>query len=185
MLQPRVALVLVGLVAAAGLVQASPQARPAAGPAPAVLVMNTVHGVVEIELLPDAPKSVARVLELVTRNFYRGLRIHVAQPNMIQFGDPATRNMESMGAWGQGGSRQTLGFSELGKRPFTRGMVGYAYPRGEGPERADSQLFILKSNTPAMTGKYVVVGRVTTGMDVVDKLGHADMIRNITLKPAS
>ncbi len=185
MLQPRVALVLVGLVAAAGLLQASPQAPPAAGPAPTVLVMNTVKGVVEIELLPDAPKSVARVLELVNRNFYRGLRIHLAQPNMVQFGDPATRNMESMGSWGYGGSRQALGFAELGKRPFTRGIVGYAYPRGEGPEKADSQLFILRGNTPAMTGKYVVVGRVTSGMDIVDKLQHADVIRNITLKPAS
>lgn len=181
MLQPRVALVLVGLVAVAGFLQASPQAPPA----PTVLVMNTVKGVVEIELLPDAPKSVARVLELVSRNFYRGLRVHLAQPNMIQFGDPATRNMEHMGSWGHGGSRQTLGFSELGKRPFTRGIVGYGYPRGEGPERADSQLFILRSNTPAMTGKYVVVGRVTSGMDVVDSIQHADMIRNITLKPAS
>ncbi len=183
MLLPRVALVLVGLVAAVGLPLASPQ-TPAA-PAATVLVMNTVQGTVEIELLPDAPRSVARVLELVGRNFYRGLRIHVAQPGLVQFGDPGTRNMESMGSWGHGGSGRRLGFSEPGKRPFARGIVGYAIPLGEGPDQADSQLFILKSANPSMNGKNTVVGRVTVGMAVVDKLRHADIIRNITVKPAS
>jgi len=183
MLQPRVALVLVGLVAATGLPQAAPQAP--ATPAPTIVVMNTVQGAVEIELLPDAPKSVARVLELVTRNFYRGLRVHLVQPGLIQFGDPSTRNMESMSSWGHTGSGRRLGFGELGKRAFTRGIVGYAYPRGEGPEQSDSQLFIVKTNTPSMNGKYVVVGRVTSGMEVVDKLRLADVIRNITVKPAS
>ncbi|ODS58098.1 MAG: hypothetical protein ABS36_04220 [Acidobacteria bacterium SCN 69-37] len=183
MLQPRVILALVGLFAATGLLQATPQAPPTQPPT--TLVMTTVQGVVEIELLPDAPRSVARVLELVQRNFYRGLRIHLAQPNLIQFGDPATRNMETMSSWGHGGSHQQLGFSEVGKRPFTRGIVAYGYPRGEGPEAADSQLFILRANAPAMTGKYVVIGRVTSGMDVVDKLKMTDMIRNITVKPAA
>lgn len=183
MLQPRIALVFAGLVAAAGFLQASPQ--PAPSPTATVIVMNTVKGVVEIELLPDAPKSVARVLELVNRNFYRGLRIHVAQPGLVQFGDPSTRNMEQMSSWGYGGSGRRLGFSELGKRPFTRGIVGFAHRTGEGPEQADSQLFILKSANPSMNGKHVVVGRVVTGMDVVDKLEHADVIRNITLKTAS
>ena len=185
MLQPRVVLVVVGLVAAAGLIHASPSPQAPAAPPAATLVMTTVHGVVEIQLLPDAPRSVARVLELVQRNFYRGIRIHLAQPNLVQFGDPATRNMESMASWGLGGSRQRLGFSEVGTRAFTRGIVGFAYPKGEGPEASDSQLFIVRANTPAMNGKYAVVGRVTSGMDVVDKLQRADVIRNITVKPAS
>jgi peptidyl-prolyl cis-trans isomerase B (cyclophilin B) len=180
MLLCRVAVVLVGLVAAAGVLQAASQ-TPA--PAATVLVMNTVKGVVEIELLPDAPKSVARVLELVGRNFYRGLRIHVAQPTLVQFGDPGTRNMESMNSWGYGGSGRRLGFSEVGKRPFARGIVGFALRNGETAADADSQLFILKAANPAMNGKNVVVGRVVTGMDVVDKLQQADVIRNITVKP--
>lgn len=183
MLKSRVAFVLVGLVAVAGLPQAAPQ--PAQSPAPTVLVMNTVQGIVEIELLPDAPKSVARVLELVKRNFYRGLRVHVAQPGLVQFGDPATRNMEQMSSWGYGGSGRRLGFAEPSKRPFTRGIVGLAFAAGESPDQADSQLFILKANNPSMNGKNAVVGRVTVGMDVVDKLRHADVIRNITLKAAS
>lgn len=184
MLQPRVALVLVGLVAAAGLLQASPQTAQSS-PTATVLVMNTVQGIVEIELLPDAPKSVGRVLELVKRNFYRGLRIHVAQPGLVQFGDPTTRNMENMGSWGHSGSGRRLGFGEPGKRPFTRGIVGLAIPSGATPEEADSQLFILKAANPSMNGKNAVIGRVTVGMDVVDKLRHADVIRNITLKAAS
>jgi len=180
MLQSRVALVLVGLVAAVGVIQAVPQSAPST-----VLVMNTVQGTVEIELLPDAPRSVERVMELVKRNFYRGHRIHVADATMVQFGDPTTRNMENIGSWGHSGSGRRLGFSELGKRPFTRGIVGFGYPRGEGPEQADSHLFILKAASPSMNGKYVVVGRVTSGMDVVDKLRHSDVIRNITVKTAS
>ncbi len=158
--------------------------QPAPGAA-TVLVVETVKGSFEIETFPtDAPKSVARVVELVRANFYRGHRIHGVSPGIIEFGDPTSRNMQKMPEWGLSGSGKRIGFKEVSKRAFDRGIVGYAYPKDGKQEDADSQLFVLKIGNPALNGKYAPIGRVTRGMEIVDKLQRADVIRNITVKAA-
>jgi len=47
---------------------------------------------------------------------------------------------------------------------------------------ADSQLFILKANVPSYDGKYTIVGRVVSGMDVVDKLAVTDVLKQVRMK---
>ena len=156
---------------------------PAAGAGPTLLI-DTVKGPIEVELYPaDAPKSVARILELVKANFYRGLRVHHAQAGVVQFGDPTSRNMQKQMDWGYGGSGQRIGVKETSKRSFDRGAVGYAYQPDRKPEDADSQMFIIRIANPGINGKYALLGHVTKGMDVVDKLAVTDVIKNITLKP--
>lgn len=168
------------LLAGAAMTAQQPATSAAA---PTVLVVDTVKGSFEIETFPnDAPKSLARVLELVRANFYRGLRVHGSSAGIIEFGDPATRNMQRMPEWGFGGSGKKIGIKETSKRSFDRGVVGYAYPKDGKQEDADSQLFVLKIGNPALNGKYAAIGRVARGMDVVDKLQRADVIRNITIK---
>ena len=63
------------------------QKSPGAGP---VVVLETAKGTIEFETYPEeAPKTVARILELVKKNFYNGLRFHRAEPNfLVQIGDP-------------------------------------------------------------------------------------------------
>src|ERR1041385_3137928 len=62
--------------------------RPAAAANP-VLVFDTVKGSFEMELFrADAPKSVAHILELMQKNFYRAQRIHRVTESLVQFGDP-------------------------------------------------------------------------------------------------
>jgi cyclophilin family peptidyl-prolyl cis-trans isomerase len=159
--------------------------QPAPTPA-TVLVVETVKGSFEIETFPnDAPKSVARVVDLVRTNFYRGLRIHGVAPGIVELGDPGTRNMQKMAEWGFGGSGKRIGVAETSKRSFDRGIVGYAYAKDRKQEDADSQLFILKIGNPGLNGKYAPIGRVVRGMDVVDKLQRSDVIRNITIKAAA
>jgi cyclophilin family peptidyl-prolyl cis-trans isomerase len=156
----------------------------AQGAAAPTLQMDTVKGTVQIRLFPaDAPKSVEHILALVKRNFYRGLRIHRAEASLVQFGDPASRDMTRRDYWGSGGSGRPIGVSEVNKRPHNRGTVSLAH---SGDARsADSQLFILKTSSPSLNGKHAVIGQVTSGMDVVDRLGEGDVIKNITVTAAA
>jgi peptidyl-prolyl cis-trans isomerase B (cyclophilin B) len=159
----------------------APAAKPAAGP---VLLIDTAKGAIEVELAPaDAPQSVARILELVKANFYRGQRVHHVQPGIVQFGDPTTRNMQKAADWGFGGSGKRIGVKETSKHAFDRGAVGYAYRADQKPEDADSQIFILRIANATLNGKYAYLGHVTKGMDVVDKLAVPDLVKNVTLKP--
>jgi len=179
-------LVLLGALAvlASQVANAQQPAAKAAAASGPVLLIDTVKGPIEVELYPaDAPKSVARILELVKTNFYRGLRVHHAQAGVVQFGDPASRNMQKQMDWGYGGSGQRIGVKETSKRSFDRGAVGYAYQPDRKPEDADSQMFIIRIANPSINGKYALLGHVTKGMDVVDKLVVTDVIRNVTLKP--
>ena len=161
---------------------------PPSTPAGATVVLETTKGSIEIETLPgDAPKSVARFLELAKASFYREQRFHWVQPHLIQTGDPLSRDMTKMDKWGTGGSGPRLtprpiGVAETSKRPFTRGIVGLAYVTGRPPDSADSQFFILKVPNPNLNGKYAVIGRVTKGMDVVDKIEKLDVIKMVSVK---
>lgn len=172
---------LVAAIALAGASVAAQGAGPKAAPGPTI-VLETAKGSIEIETLPgDAPKSVAHVVELVKKGFYRGLRVHWAQPGVVQTGDPSSRDMSKMDSWGtQYGT--PVGVAETSKRAFDRGIVGLAYRKDRTAIAAGSQFFILTHPNPALNGKYAVIGRVTKGMNVVDKLEVGDMIKMASVK---
>lgn len=153
-----------------------------------VVVLETVKGAIEIETFPeDAPKSVAHFVALAKRGFYRGQRFHWVMPGVVQAGDPFSRDLTKQKEWGTGGSgprlsAKPLGFFEPPKRKFDRGSVGLAYRPNYKPETADSMFFILTGANPALNGKYVMLGRVTKGMNVVDKIAIQDLIKNVTVR---
>ena len=153
----------------------------AAGP---ILVVDTVKGTFQIQLLPaEAPKSVEHILSLVKRNFYRSQRIHRAVPTLIQFGDPQTRDMTKQAYWGSGNSFRPIGVAEISKtRKHVRGTVGLAH--AGNATLADSQIYILKTANPPLDGKHAIIGQVTSGMSVVDKLERTDLIKLVTIKEA-
>lgn len=150
-----------------------------------VIVVETDKGVIEIELLQkQAPKGVAKILELVQKNFYRGLRVHRVTPSLVQMGDPLTRNMRNQGSWGSGGSGTRLGVAEITPgMKHVRGAVGLAYS-GEA-KFADSQFYIMKNVMPGLDGDYSIIGRVVSGITVADRLQVTDVIKNITIKGAA
>ena len=199
MIPPRfvVSLALTGLIA--GTVLSGQQAKPAPAKAPAkaaaktaepagpVLVFEFAKGNVEIELSPsEAPKSVEHVMGLVRGNFYRGQRIWWSTPALLQFGDPLTKDMTKKDMWGTGGSGRPVGEDEskMAKHKFVRGVVGLGYRQDFSPKTADSYIIIIKGTNPNMDGKYAVIGKVTDGMTVVDKLevDVRDVIRNAYVK---
>lgn len=176
-----IAVVLAVFVAASALAAAG-QVKPAAAPPNPVLVFDTLKGSFEIELFQsEAPKSVEHILDLMKRSFYRAQRFHRVNSAVAQFGDPQSRDMTKEPYWGNGGSGRTIGVFELSKkRSNVRGAVGLAH--AGNPILADSQLFIVKTNQSGNDGKYAIIGRVTTGMAVVDKIVKTDIIKDCRIK---
>jgi cyclophilin family peptidyl-prolyl cis-trans isomerase len=156
-------------------------AQTAALPAP-VIVLDTAKGTIEFETYPDdAPKTVARIVELVKKNFYNGLRFHRSEMNLVQVGDPVSRDMSRESWWGRTGSGSPIGVAEISKkRKHLAGSVAMAH--SGDPKFADSQFYITTRPRPEFDGKYAIFGRVTSGLDVVQKIRRADMLKRAYVK---
>lgn len=178
----KLALVVCASLAAAAVSPIARQASPGAGP---VIVLETAKGNIEFETYPEeAPKTVAQIVALVKRNFYNGLRFHRVEASLglVQIGDPQTRNMLLRESWGRAASGKPIGAAEITrKRRHVRGAVAMAYP-GTDAKSADSQFFIDLKPHPEWDGKYAVFGRVIKGMEVVDKIQVADVLRKASVK---
>lgn len=170
------------LLSVLSLVSVSAQQKsPGAGP---IIVLDTVKGTIEFETYPEeAPKTVARVVELVKKNFYNGLRFHRAEPNfLVQVGDPVSRDVSRQAWWGRQGSGKPIGIAEVTKkRRHVVGAVSMAYP-GSDRMLADSQFFITRRTAPELDGKYTVFGKVLKGQDVVAKIQRGDILKRAYLK---
>ena len=70
--------------------------------------------------------------------------------------------------------------------------MSWAWPAAPTPDSANSQFFIMFAPAPHLDGQYTVVGRVTSGMDVVDAIkrgdgrsgavtGQPDMMKSVTV----
>lgn len=133
------------------------------------LYLETAYGRVVIGLRPDlAPKHVARIKELARQGFYDGVVFHrVIEGFMAQTGDPKGD--------GTGGSGQKLS-AEFTRTPFERGTLGMA--RTRDPNSGDSQFFIMFARAPHLDGQYTVWGKVTQGMEFVDKIKRGEPPRS-------
>jgi cyclophilin family peptidyl-prolyl cis-trans isomerase len=174
------------VVSAVELVAFQTSSTPAAKP---IAVVETSKGTFEIQFWPaTAPKGVEHLVALIKQGFYRGLRVHRVTPSLMQFGDPLTRDMRQEPSWGSGGSGKIIGAVEIAPSlHHVRGTVGLAHA-GEAKADAkfgDSQLYIMKTASPSLDGKYSIVGQVTSGMAVVDKIEKTDLLKNVTIKGPS
>ena len=133
------------------------------------LILETTKGTVSIAMRPDlAPGHVARIKELVRAGFYDGLTFHrVIDGFMAQTGCPH--------GTGTGGSGQKLK-AEFSKEKHVRGTVSMA--RAQNPDAGDSQFFICFADAPHLNGQYTVWGKVTAGMDNVDKIKRGEPVRD-------
>jgi len=162
---------------------AAAEAKPSPGAGPIVVIETANKGTIEFETYPnEAPKSVDHILTLVRRNFYNGLRVHrVVKGQLVQFGDPLSRDMSKRDYWGTGGSGKPIGVSEVSpKRKHVIGSVALAH--SGDPRSADSQMYIMLMAQPKYDKDYTVIGRVISGMDVVQKLQETDIIRRVAVK---
>ena len=152
---------VIALALAAGLGLAHPVSAADGN----TVLLETKDGTVTIELRPDiAPKHAAQLKTLIKRGFYNNLKFHrVMDGFMAQTGDPKGN--------GTGGSDLPNIPAEFSSAPFKRGTVGMA--RSSDPNSANSQFFICLGEAAFLNNQYTVVGVVTSGMDVVDKIKKA------------
>jgi peptidylprolyl isomerase len=129
------------------------------------IVLETTKGRAVIELRPDlAPKHVARIKELARDGFYDGIVFHrVIDGFMAQTGDPT--------GTGMGGSGKKLD-AEFNREAHVRGTCSMA--RAQNPNSADSQFFICFEDAPFLNGQYTVWGKVTEGMENIDKIKRGE-----------
>jgi len=145
------------------------------------LTIKLKDGDVKIELLPDvAPKHVAQIKALAKEGAYDNVVFHRVIPGfMAQTGDVQYGNTEkgfNAQAAGTGGSTRPDIPAEFSKEPFVRGVVGMA--RAQSPNSANSQFFIMFNEYPSLNGQYTVVGKVTSGMEFVDKIKKGSEANN-------
>jgi cyclophilin family peptidyl-prolyl cis-trans isomerase len=139
--------------------------------------LHTSEGAIEIELFPDAaPKTVENFEKLSRDGFYEGVIFHRVIPDfMIQGGDPT--------GTGMGGPGYAFE-DEFNEHRVERGALAMA---NAGPNTNGSQFFIVTAEaTPWLDGKHTVFGRVTSGMDVVDRISQTQRDANDRpLKPVT
>jgi cyclophilin family peptidyl-prolyl cis-trans isomerase len=133
------------------------------------MILDTTKGRVVIEMQPElAPGHVARIKELVRQGFYDGVVFHrVIDGFMAQTGCPH--------GTGTGGSGQKLK-AEFNNEPHVRGTVSMA--RAQNPDSGDSQFFICFDDARFLDKQYTVWGKVTEGMENVDKIKRGEPVSN-------
>jgi cyclophilin family peptidyl-prolyl cis-trans isomerase/HEAT repeat protein len=133
------------------------------------VVLDTDRGRIVIDLFArDAPITVNAFLQLVDQRFFDGRPFHRVVPNfVVQGGDPRGD--------GWGGPGYSLR-DEINPNRYERGTVGMAL---SGPDSGGSQFFITHSRQPHLDGTYPVIGRVISGMDVVDLITQGDRIQTV------
>ena len=134
------------------------------------LVLETTQGRVVIEMRPDlAPGHVAHIKKLVGEKFYDGIVFHrVIEGFMAQTGCPS--------GTGTGGSSYPDIKAEFNAEPHVRGTASMA--RSSSPNSANSQFFICFDDASFLNKQYTVWGKVTEGMDNVDKIKRGEPVRN-------
>ena len=145
-------------------------------------VIETTAGTIKFELLDDeAPKTAENFEQLANRGFYNGTIFHRTIPGfMIQGGDPLGNGTGGQTATGAPLPNEIRPGSSLYQGGYKRGLVAMAN-RGR-PETGTSQVFIMHQNYP-LPPNYTVFGRVTQGMDVVDKIATAPTIGDRPTNP--
>ena len=119
------------------------------------------------ELYPEiAPNTVNNFISLVNKGFYNGLIFHrVIRGFMIQGGCPDGNGMGGPGYGIKGEFSQNGIKNDLKHTPGVLSMA-----RSMMPNSAGSQFFIMHKNSPHLDGAYAAFGKVTEGLDVVDKI---------------
>ena len=125
--------------------------------------------IIKAELYPEiAPNTVKNFISLINKNYYDGLIFHrVINGFMIQGGCPNGNGMGGPGYQIKGEFSQN-GFTNNLKH--TEGVLSMA--RSMMPNSAGSQFFIMHKNSPHLDGQYAAFGKVTEGMDVVNKIAE-------------
>ncbi|HEX6987069.1 MAG TPA: peptidylprolyl isomerase, partial [Planctomycetaceae bacterium] len=132
---------------------------------PATAVVKTSCGSFEIALdTTRAPKTANSFAFLSEEGFYDGLSFHRVVPGfVVQGGDPL--------GTGTGGPGYSVDEKPPSNLAYTKGIVAMAKSSAEPPGRSGSQFFVVLGADVGLPPEYALVGRVSRGMDVVERIG--------------
>src|SRR5580692_10947570 len=154
------------------LLSAAGQAQPL-GPADLEAVVTTELGAFRFEFAPDkAPQHVEQFITLARQGYYEGSAFHrVIANGIIQGGDPLLKNPATpRNLWGTGGLN--LRKAEFSDMKHERGVVSAVRIPGKD-DSGGAQFFVCVGPQTALDGQFSAFGRVTEGMDVVEKISQA------------
>ena len=136
---------------------------------PVVTITMENGDVIKAELYPEvAPNTVNNFISLVKKGYYDGLIFHrVIHGFMIQGGCPQGTGMGGPGYSIKGEFSQNGVKNDL---KHTEGVLSMA--RSMMPNSAGSQFFIMHKDAPHLDGAYAAFGKVTEGMNIVDKIAN-------------
>ena len=131
---------------------------------PATAAVETSCGTFEIALDTDrAPKTSSSFAYLARLGAYDNTLFHRIVPGfVVQGGDPTGR--------GTGGPGYTIDEAPPANLSYTRGVVAMAKSPVEPPGRSGSQFFVVTAADAGLTPDYALVGRVSEGFDVVQRI---------------
>lgn len=134
---------------------------------PVVTITMENEDVIKVELYPEvAPNTVRNFVSLANKGYYDGLIFHrVIRGFMIQGGCPQGTGTGGPGYNIKGEFRQNGFDNSLSHDP---GVISMA--RAMHPDSAGSQFFIMHEKSPHLDGAYAAFGKVTEGMDIVNKI---------------
>lgn len=142
------------------------------------VVIVTNKGTIKFGLYEkDAPITTKNFVGLVNRKFYDGLKFHRVVPGFVaQGGDPAGD--------GTGTSDKSIKLEVSPKlKHDAAGVVAMA--RRQDPDSATCQFYITLAPTPQLDMGYAVFGRVTEGLDVVQKIEKGDVMKTVRIERAA
>ncbi len=146
------------------------------------MILKLKDGDVKIELFEDvAPNHVKRIKELANAGKYDNVVFHrvidgfMAQTGDVKFGNSNSSEFNLSQA-GMGGSDLPDLQQEFNSLPHERGTLSMA--RSSDPNSANSQFFICFKAAPFLDRQYTVFGKVTEGMEYVDKITKGDENNN-------
>ena len=136
---------------------------------PIVTLELATGDIIKAELYPEiAPNTVNNFISLVKKGFYNGIIFHrVIKGFMIQGGCPDGTGMGGPGYQIKGEFSQNGFKNDLKHTPGVLSMA-----RSMMPNSAGSQFFIMHQTSPHLDGQYAAFGKITEGLDVIDKIAN-------------
>ncbi len=136
---------------------------------PVVTITMENGDIMKAELYPDiAPNTVNNFISLVKKGFYDGLTFHrVINGFMIQGGCPQGTGTGGPGYNIKGEFTQNGFQNDLKHEPGVLSMARTMFPNTAG-----SQFFLMHKTSPHLDGSYAAFGKVTEGLDIVDKIAQ-------------
>lgn len=143
--------------------------------------IRTAKGDISVVLYPqDAPKTVENFATLARYGYYNNLTFHRVEPGfVIQGGDPNGNGTGGVSVFGPTFEDELKASTSSYQAGYQTGVLAMA---NRGPNTNGSQFFIMLADNQSLPKNYTIFGKVTTGMDTVQKIAVGDKIYGINVQ---